>query len=85
MYEREKRNPIMNDREYSNTGIHRVPQEVQDEIIHVLRLAPQISILMIHLIYKMAAVAFNAGIDAGLNRAILRIEETNIKLHSLLN
>jgi len=71
----------MNGLKYSDLGIYGMPQEVEEIIINIIRTTPRLSIPIIHLIYKIAVIAF----DAGLNKAMLHLEETNLKLQSLAN
>jgi hypothetical protein len=79
------RSITMNDLNHYSIRAPGMPREVEDLILNIIRISPQLSVMMVHTINKIAAVAFDAGVTVGLDNAIMRIEETNIKLQSWMN
>ena len=62
-----------------------IPTELNNALLGIINSSPGLSTSLIQLLYTIARMAFVAGIDAGMNAAIDRIEITNTKLQSLVH
>jgi hypothetical protein len=62
-----------------------IPSELNDVILDIVKSSPGLHASIIQLLYRIAAMAFAAGINAGMYAAIDRIEKTNSKLQELVN
>jgi hypothetical protein len=74
----------MNTQTYSNQKQH-LPSELNDVILDIVKSSPGLHTSIIQLLYRIAAIAFAAGVNAGMYAAIDRIEKTNSKLQELVN
>jgi hypothetical protein len=62
-----------------------MPQELEQAILRIVKTMPEIPSTTIRTIYEIANVAFHTGVNTGLDKALLRVEETHQKLQSLVN
>jgi hypothetical protein len=62
-----------------------IPTELNEVILNIIKNTPGLSSSVIQLFFRIAEIAFGAGINAGMYTAIDQIEQTNSKLQALVN
>ena len=75
----------MNTPEKRLLGAHGLPREIEEMILNLLKLSLPLPMSTVRTLFRIAALTYEAGIEAGLGKALGRIEETNTKIQSLMN